>query len=455
MENSPLVRKHNKLIKAPYSTTLKGEVFSYTALQIKIFNFFISQIYNNEEAIKKRELSFDVSFLMNCLSFPSRNTEFLKETTRGMFGAFEEVEIDSTTGKKITTQTGVFEKIIYDETADPHKITVIFTPSGINFISDLVSNYTVYYFDNIKRLKSEYAIKIYELCKQHRSSQISVLKYTLEEFRYYLSIKENQYKIFADIKRYVIQKIEQEINEKTDISIQITPIKTKRKVTHIYINFQEKKEQSLIEIPTDENQPQEEPDENWQKCIDLLTSKGIKGNKAIKLCELASSNYDFLEQELNKEIERVSRQEGIKNIEGMVINNLENVILTPSALANYEREQKEKEEAEQRELALKVEKEAEEKAKEAKKEKMNKAKKSGFFIDLWSNNDEFKNKFIQKLEESDKFMRESIQKSAVNISKTLIKEMSGDHFNQLINESVYTSILVSTQLFHFVEENLS
>lgn len=98
------------------------------------------------------------------------------------------------------------------------------------YLIDLKSNYTQFYLENVLKLESSYAIKLYTLLKQYQN--ICSRKITVQELREYFNINENEYKRYSDFK-VILEIATKHINKSTDISIQYREIKTSRKITGI------------------------------------------------------------------------------------------------------------------------------------------------------------------------------------------------------------------------------
>jgi len=100
------------------------------------------------------------------------------------------------------------------------------------YILDLPLGFTKYSFENIIKLRSSYAIQLYELLKQYE--HIGFRKITLKDFKDFLGINEIlSYKLYGNIKLYVISIAMKDINANTDIEVTYKEIKTVRKVTEL------------------------------------------------------------------------------------------------------------------------------------------------------------------------------------------------------------------------------
>ncbi len=95
----------------------------------------------------------------------------------------------------------------------------------------LKKQFTQYYLKNISKLKSQYSIRIYELLKQYVS--VGERSESIADLRTMLGIGENEYKLYGDLKKRVLDPAYKEINQKTDIDYDWKPIKEARKVIGI------------------------------------------------------------------------------------------------------------------------------------------------------------------------------------------------------------------------------
>jgi len=83
-----------------------------------------------------------------------------------------------------------------------------------------------------KKFQSKYSLSIYCLALDYLIMErgYSEKKFTLEELRKYLGIKDNEYILTGDFVKRVIKVAEKEINETSDMNIEIKPYKEGRKI---------------------------------------------------------------------------------------------------------------------------------------------------------------------------------------------------------------------------------
>lgn len=92
------------------------------------------------------------------------------------------------------------------------EISALFKP----YLLELKNNYTLYILKNVLKLSSVNSIRTFELLKQYEN--LNSRTFTIAELKKLLGI-ENKYNNNNDFKRFVINPIKEEINDKTDIRI--------------------------------------------------------------------------------------------------------------------------------------------------------------------------------------------------------------------------------------------
>ncbi|PEE34675.1 replication initiation protein [Bacillus cereus] len=123
-------------------------------------------------------------------------------------------------------------------------IDLRFDPLLKPFLLELSSKFTSYRLANVVKLKSTYAIRIYELLKQYE--HIKERTISLENLRYYLDAID-VYPNYANFKQRVLRPSQKELNQKTDISFEFEEIKLGRRVQKIkfIIRSQKRKDTDL------------------------------------------------------------------------------------------------------------------------------------------------------------------------------------------------------------------
>ncbi|PGM97599.1 replication initiation protein [Bacillus cereus] len=124
-------------------------------------------------------------------------------------------------------------------------IDMRFDPLLKPFLLEISSKFTSYKLANVVKLKSTYAVRIYELLKQYEDLKERTI--SLENLRYYLDAMD-VYPNYANFKQRVLKPSQKELEQKTDISFKFEEIKLGRKVQKIrfIIRSQKKKDTDLV-----------------------------------------------------------------------------------------------------------------------------------------------------------------------------------------------------------------
>lgn len=126
-------------------------------------------------------------------------------------------------------------------------VTVRFDDDMMPYLLELTKSnqyYTHYQLKYVLPMKSQYAIRLYELLKSYQRNNFEWF-FEIDTLRKQLNCE--QYTDFYDLRRRVIEPAVAEINEFTDIKIAWEPVKEKRKVVRVTFYMVGKKKTALLE----------------------------------------------------------------------------------------------------------------------------------------------------------------------------------------------------------------
>ena len=109
-------------------------------------------------------------------------------------------------------------------------ITIRFDPALKPYLIQLKKQFTIISLRYIMKFRSAYSIRLYEIAKSWESA--GEFTVSIDELRAMLGL-EKKYKLYNDMKRYVIERSKKEINSLSDISIEYKEKKMGRKVTDL------------------------------------------------------------------------------------------------------------------------------------------------------------------------------------------------------------------------------
>jgi plasmid replication initiation protein len=150
-------------------------------------------------------------------------------------------DIDPETGKVRKNKTRWVQKVAYVEGAG--HVQLIFAADVlpmITYIDGRIDGYTSYFLDEIAGLKSAYAIRLFELLMQWKTTQQTPL-ITVEKFRELVGVAATEYPLMSDFKKRVVDLAVSQINDHTDFTVAYEQKKTGRAITGFIFKFKEKK----------------------------------------------------------------------------------------------------------------------------------------------------------------------------------------------------------------------
>jgi Initiator Replication protein len=208
-----LVTKSNKLIEANYKLGV---------MEQKIILCLASNIHPADSDFKTYTLPIKEFTKLLGLKGTPKYTELRKITKELMQKVFE-VHINN----KII-QVSWLSYVAYNKSEGT--IDIRFDPFLRPYLLELKKEFTSYKLENVVKLKSSYAIRLYELLKQYE--KIQERTFLLKDLRKILGV-EGIYPAYGNFKQRVLVSAQKELANKTDISFQIEEIKRERKVTKV------------------------------------------------------------------------------------------------------------------------------------------------------------------------------------------------------------------------------
>lgn len=231
MSMTNLVVKDNTLIQASYTLDM---------VEQRLILLAITEARETGNGINENSLlSIHASSYINTFHV-EKNTayEVLKTASKSLFDRYVTYhDINPLTKKSRSFHCRWVDKIGYEEHSGI--VYLRFTQDIVPLITRLEENFTKYELQQISRLTSAYAIRLYELLIQWRSVGKTPI-FDLSLFRGQLGVEINQYKSMSNFKRFVLDFALDQVNEFTDITAQYEQYKTGRTITGLRFKFKSK-----------------------------------------------------------------------------------------------------------------------------------------------------------------------------------------------------------------------
>jgi plasmid replication initiation protein len=230
-----MVTKTNPLIQASYSLS---------ANEIKLIGLAIVSARETGLGITA-EKPLTIAATDFALKFGVTNDtayEVLKSSIKTLFdrqATYEDIHPE--TGKPRKNLTRWVSKVSYVEGAG--LVQLIFAPDilpMITYIDGRIDGYTSYFLDEISGLKSAYAIRLFEILMQWKTTKETPM-ITVEQFRGQMGVMGDEYRLIADFKKCVIDVAMKQINKSTDFTVTYEQKKTGRTITGFIFRFKDKK----------------------------------------------------------------------------------------------------------------------------------------------------------------------------------------------------------------------
>lgn len=236
-----------------------------------------------------------------------RNTAYqaLKDACKDLFARQFSYQEKREKGRINITSRWVSQIGYMDEVAT---VELIFAPAVVPLITRLEEEFTRYDIDQVSKLTSAYAVRLYELLICWRSAgKTPVIK--LEEFRKRVGVLENEYQRIDVLKKGVIDLSIKQINEHTDITASYEQHKTGRNITGFSFKFKNK------QAPVKKTEPKQ------KKIAATPTTErwGMSENNAFKML------YDKCPSLTKEYIEKIATAQNKSIYEVLSIMLIENV----------------------------------------------------------------------------------------------------------------------------------
>lgn len=376
-DKKPLTRTPQELVHIKHS--ISARQYKYWFLLLKAYKELIEA---NTQADKDGFYSVSLSDISNLMGYEPVKKELKAdlEALRQQPIIINYLEKD---GKPVTHGMGFISEWKVSSTKISFRL-----PSFIEKVvqGDLEAKqmFLLLNWDIFNSFGGKYEAIIYKLCKDY----IGVGRtpyFTVEEYRDYIGLKENEYKQFFRLNEWTLTKPIKNINdnEMSDILVKVVLEKKGVKVIGLHFEMEYKATTPVLEIAPIE------PNPAFEKS--LIT---IPLNKQLEYLG------QFSEEQIKAIIDRTNdyigklKTDGKKASVGAIYNK---AFAESWGLDNWEAEQKEKAKAEERKRQAKAEREAEAKAQKEREELIKKEKEiKNYCIDIfWKLEDEQQTEIIE------------------------------------------------------------
>ncbi|HAV5269693.1 TPA: RepB family plasmid replication initiator protein [Acinetobacter baumannii] len=232
---SELIVKDNALIQASYTLD---------TVEQRLILLAIAEARETGHGITENSLlEVHASSYINTFNV-EKHTAYtvLRDASKSLFDRYVTYhDINPKTGKDRSFHCRWVDKIGYEPQSGI--VFLRFTQDIVPLITRLEENFTKYELEQVSRLTSSYAIRLYELLIQWRSAG-KTPTFDLSIFRQQLGVEAHQYKTMSNFKTYVLDFALKQVNELTDITAKYEQHKKGRSISGFSFSFKQKKTNS-------------------------------------------------------------------------------------------------------------------------------------------------------------------------------------------------------------------
>lgn len=226
-----MVVKDNTLINASYTLGL-------TEQRIILLSIAKAQ-KENKEINHTDYVSIHAGEFLDTFSDVNEKSVYasLKDACETLFRREFSYKLDKTIVRSHWVQSSKYHE-------DTGHIEILFAKELIPFISQLKSRFTSYFLEDVSKMSSVYAIRLYELIIAWKSTHKTPV-FALEDFRNKLGVEPHEYPRMTNFKDRVLNPAIEQINKLSNIQIEMEQHKKGRSIigfSFTFVEFKEKEE---------------------------------------------------------------------------------------------------------------------------------------------------------------------------------------------------------------------
>jgi len=221
-----IIIKDNTLINASYTLSL-------TEQRILLLSIAKAQ-KNNQEITHNEYISIRADEFISAFNVNEKSVySSLKDACDTLFKR----EFSYRSGSKL-----IRSHWLQSSTYDNHngQIEILFAKELIPFVSQLKNRFTSYFLKDVSKMTSVYAIRLYELIVAWRSTHKTPV-FEINDLRRKLGVEPHEYPRIDNFKARVLNIAIKQINELSNIAIEIEQYRKGRKITGFSFHFVELK----------------------------------------------------------------------------------------------------------------------------------------------------------------------------------------------------------------------
>ncbi len=216
------IRKSNNLVEGRYR---------FDIWEMRIFVKMLTMIQPNDEDFKRYRIYLKDIISEFDLEKNNRSYEELKSGAEKLASREIRIPMLSPQGEAMELFTHIASGVkSFLDNRQGKYIEIDFHPDMKPYLLQLQNKFLMYDARNVLKLPSSFSIRIYELLKQYET--IGKRKLTIEELKVMLDI-DDKYSLYANLKKRVILKAQEDLEKYTDIKFTFQEVKRGKSIYEI------------------------------------------------------------------------------------------------------------------------------------------------------------------------------------------------------------------------------
>jgi len=307
--------------------------YKLTPAEAKLVALLIGQIEKDDKDFKSH--SFYTNYLLDILGLGEKNHHHLERITENLMSRILKIKEED---KFI--QVAFLSSAVYHEKEG--LVNLQFDPVLKPYLLELKEKFIKYRIENILSLRSFYSIRFYELLVKWE--KIGSFTMSIKEIRRIFNIKDNEYKLYTDLKRNIVLTAQKELEETSELYFTFKEFKPSRKVIELQFfvirkNPEEKPAEQLSFLPSPVEVEKSKETFN-QELLNRLTDSFALSEKQSKKI-LAQYDETYVIEILNV-VEKDYKEGKVKKIAPYLLKALEDDFRPKKTVHEKEIEHKKK-----------------------------------------------------------------------------------------------------------------
>lgn len=224
-----IVVKANSLIEANYRLSID---------EVRILALTIGTMNPNSE-----QKSFDFTVADFVREFPEISMDNAYKQIQSAIKRLYDRSVHTEDENRVTDFRWVSSRTYFKKEG---RFRIVMTDDVMPYLTQLKGQFTPYQLRNIAYFNSVHAIRIYELCMQYK--KLGKREISVDDLKKWLQVEEN-YSRWDNFKNRVLTPSIKEINEKSDLLVEVEPLKRGRSI--VALKFTINTKSSAVDIDGD------------------------------------------------------------------------------------------------------------------------------------------------------------------------------------------------------------